>query len=205
MNARRSIIILAIMLLCSVALLQGGGERSFAIVYNGAQSGFQELQLTEKLYHLMSGHPALELINPEVCDSIRNERHEFTGRYFDKEMMVEMAELAGARYLVWIDVEESDIKKSARTWIPFVFKSHHRKCILSIRMFVVDAYSGKTVRARYYSKNKRGPAVMSYLDYDQNDPGLIQSYTEIREKFDELEVEISEEIAEELVHVAFRR
>jgi fructoselysine-6-P-deglycase FrlB-like protein len=175
------------------------------MVYNGAQTGFQELQLTEKIYHQMAGHPAVELINPEVCDSIRNEHSEFAGRYFDRDLMVEMAELAGARYLVWINVEESDIRKSARTWIPYIFRSHHRKCVLSIRMFVVDAFNGKTVLARYYSKNKRGPAVMSYLDYDPDDPGLIQSYSEVREKFNELEEEISEEIAEELVHVVYRR
>ncbi|MFH1891340.1 MAG: hypothetical protein ABIK83_01495 [Candidatus Zixiibacteriota bacterium] len=180
-------------------------DQSFAICFQGAEEGFQELQLPDRIYSRIVGFPGIGIATPEATEAALKENPFPETRYFVPDAMINLAGTVGVRYLIWLKVEKADTQKSAHTFIPYVFRSQHRKYILGVRMYVVDSFVGETVAAEYFEANRRGPAVMSYLDYDENDPGLVQNYTSVRAKFVEMAEEISDKIAEEIMKVAHNR
>jgi hypothetical protein len=196
---------IALPLMLTLCASVASGEKTFAFCVNGPETGFLESELESKLYHNIIAHPQVDLVNPDTRDSVLKKHPEFAVAYFDPDMMRQLAGFLGSRYVVWIAVEESDIRQSSRTWIPYVFKSYHRKCVLGVRLYVIDSYSGETIVARYYEEDKPGPSVLSHLDFDPNDAGLMESYSEVELKFRELEDDISEKITEELIELAESR
>jgi hypothetical protein len=119
--------------------------------------------------------------------------------------MAEMAYAMGVRYMIWLKVEKAGVRQTEHTIIPYVFTSHHRQYVLGVRMFVFDSFSKKTVASEYFEAKKGGASVLTYLDPDPNDPGLMQKYSLVKGKFDEMEEEISEKIVKSIVKVAHRR
>lgn len=72
-------------------------------------------------------------------------------------------------------------------------------------MFVLDSFSKKTVASEYFEARKGGASVLTYLDPDPNDPGLMQKYSMVKGKFEEMEEEISKKVVKSIVKVAHRR
>jgi len=201
----RSVSIVLIILVAVSNLAYADRDQSFAICFQGADEGFQELQLPDRIYSRIVGFPGIGIATPEATEAALKENPLPETKYFVPDLMVDLAGAVGVRYLVWLKVEKADTQKSAHTFIPYVFRSHHRKYVLGVRMYVVDSFAGETVAAEYFEADRKGPAVMSYLDYDENDPGLVQKYTSVRAKFAEMEEEISNKIADEIMKVAHSR
>lgn len=183
----------------------GGQETTFALYVRAAETQFQELDLHDKLYNHLLRYPVLDLAVPGEVDSVFSENPEFVGRHFRPERMTNAASMLGSRYLVWISIEEAGIKESEHTIIPYLFKSHHRHCVLGVRMFVVDSHTQETVATQFYESKKKLADAMSSLDFDSNDPGLFKKYSIVKGKFDELEAEISEKIIGELLTFSDKR
>lgn len=200
----RALSIAAVLILLGSSAL-AISDNSVAFCFRSCATFYHQSALTEKVYDRLVSNPRMNLARPELCDSILQKNTAFGSDRFDPALMTEMAVASNSRYLVWLRVEEAGIRKSARTYIPYVFRSHHRKYVLCIRMFVLDSYSGKTVETRRYESTKKGPAIMSYMDYDPNDPGLIQSYPELGLRFAEMEDEIADLIATDIEQAVRRR
>lgn len=198
----RSAVIVLIALVLMAGLAYADSDKSFAVCFKGADQGFQELQLPDRIYTKVVGFPGVEIATPDATESALKEQPSLSDKYFVPKEMVDLAGAVGVRYVVWLKVEKADTQKSAHTFIPYVFRSQHRKYVLGVRMYVVDSFAGETVAAEYFEADRKGPEVMSYLDFDENDPELSQKYSSVRAKFLEMEDEISDKIADEIMKVA---
>jgi len=202
---RWNIAIFYILILLAPTSAIAGNEKTFAICYKSTENGFGKLKLPDRIYDRLAGYQKIRIVTPERSDSVMKKHPRFASDFYEPDLMMEMAYTLGVRYLVWLKVEKAMVKQSAHTIIPYVFRSYHRKYILGVRIFVVDSYNKKTVFSDYFETSSRGPAVISYLDYDPNDPGLAQKYSLVREKYNKMEEEIADRIVRQIEKVAHRR
>jgi len=124
--------------------------------------------------------------------------------YVPKSMSNLASEL-GVRYVVWMKVENAGAEQKNYTLVPYVFQSHHKKYKVAVRYYIFDSMSGKTVASSLIETKKNGPAALSYMDIDKNDPKLFEPYSRVRGVFSEMEQEISDKIALEIVKLSHRR
>ena len=197
-------IILTIVLLSAVDCI-ASEERTFGICFRTASSGFQELELPNEVCDRLAGHPRIKVALPERSDSLMHESARFNAEHYEPDLMAEMAYALGVRYLIWLKVEKAGVKQTEHTIIPYVFHSHHRRYVLGVRMFVLDSFNMKTVASEYFESKKGGASALTYLDPDPNDPGLMQKYSLVKDKFDEMEKEISDKVVKSVVKVAHLR
>jgi hypothetical protein len=202
---RSSIGIILITLSLSAVDCIATEERTFGICFRIASSGFQELELPNEVYDRLAGHPRIQVVLPQRSDSLQHEFARFNTQYYEPDLMAEMAHAMGVRYLIWLKVEKAGVRQTEHTIIPYVFHSYHRRYVLGVRMFVLDSFNKKTVASEYFESKKGGASALTYLDPDPNDPGLMQKYSLVKGKFDEMEEEISEEVAKSIVKVAHLR
>jgi hypothetical protein len=201
---RASIIVtLLIAALCATAMADG--EKTFGICFNQTKGGFQELNLPDRIYGKVVGFGDIRIATPARTDAALKEDKRFISDYYEPELMSQLAQAVGVRYIVWLKVEEADARKSAHTYIPYVFRSQHRKYVLGVRMYVIDSFDGSTVESQYFETERKGPAVLNYMDFDANDPGLSQPYTALKGTFAEMEDEIADLIADAMLKVAHNR
>jgi len=179
--------------------------RSYAVCLRYADVSFSELEIDEKIYNRVVGNPRVQITPPGFVDSVLVERKDFASDIYIPELMTELAYSMNVRYLVWLKVEEAGVEQSNHTLVPYLFRSHHKKYRMGVRMFVLDVESGKTVVSEYFEVKRKGPSALSCLDYDDNDPKLFQKYSEVSRTFDELEEEISDKVAYEMLKLTHRR
>jgi hypothetical protein len=180
-------------------------ERTFGICFRTASSGFQDLELPGEVYDGLAGHPRIRVALPQRSDSLMHEHARFNAEHYEPDLMAEMAYAMGVRYLIWLKVEKAGVRQTQHTIIPYLFHSHHRGYVLGVRMFVLDSFNKKTVASEYFESKKGGASALTYLDRDPNDPGLMQKYSLVKGKFDEMEEEISEKVVKSIVKVAHLR
>lgn len=202
---RSSIGIVLIILSLSAVDCIASEERTFGICFRTASSGFQELELPNEVYDRLAGHPRIQVALPQRGDSLMHENARFNTDHYEPDLMAEMAYEMGVRYMIWLKVEKAGVRQTEHTIIPYVFTSYHRQYVLGVRMFVLDSFSKKTVASEYFEARKGGASVLTYLDPDPNDPGLMQKYSMVKGKFEEMEEEISKKVVKSIVKVAHRR
>jgi hypothetical protein len=200
-----TILIPLVLLLLAQSTGLAENESRFAICFEAGQAEFQELELPYRIYDRLVGLPGLSVELPHHSDSIRHKDSRFDLDHYEPNMMREMAHALDVRYLIWLKVEEAGIRQTDRTILPYVFRSHQRRFLLGVQMFVLDALNGKTVFSDHLESTRSGPSALSYLDFDSNDPGLAQKYSRVKSKFGEMESELSEKIAENIVRISSRR
>jgi hypothetical protein len=194
---------LLIAALCAVAVADD--ERTFGICFNQTKDGFQELNLADRIYGKIVGFHDIRIATPARTDAALRDNEQLVSDYYEPALMTQLAQAVGVRYMVWLKVEEAHARKSAHTYIPYVVRSQHRKYVLGVRIYVIDSFDGTTVKSQYFEAERKGPAVMNYLDFDTNDPGLSQPYCAIKDTFGQLEDEIAEQIADTMFKVAYNR
>jgi len=201
----RTILIAVLLISAMCAAVSANGEKTFGICYNQTLDGFQELNLPDRVYGKVVGFHNIRIATPSRTAAVLKENEHLVSDYYEPELMTELAQAVGVRYIVWLRVEEADARKSAHTYIPYVFRSQHRKYVLRVRMYIIDSYDGTTVESQYLEAERKGPAVMNYLDFDANDPGLSQPYTALKATFGEMEGEIADLIADAMFKMAYNR
>ncbi len=197
-------VVLAVLSLLAASGI-ASGEPTFAICFRPSQAEFQELELSGEIYEKLVGQPEMEVFLPERVDSVLRESPRLNLDSYEPDMLTDLAAQVGARYLIWLKVKKAGIEQANRTLIPYVFRSHHRRYVLGIQMFILDSYSGKTVLSEYFESHRSGPCALSYLDFDSNNPDLIQKYSVVKGEFEEMEQELSERISRRVVKTVLHR
>lgn len=206
MNSRSLLLIacLIAVFLCG-ASNAGASQRSYGLCLRYAEVTFHDLELEERIYNRVVANPRVRITPPGVVDSMIREFDRYGSDIYVPEIMTELANSIDVRYLVWLKVEKAGVVQDDHTLVPYLFRSHSRKYRMEVRMFVLDVKSGKTVVSEYFDAKKDGPSALSYLDYDESDPKLFNSYSKVARAFDEMEEEISDKIAFEMLKLTHRR
>jgi hypothetical protein len=205
LNLKRICLLAFVLLVCGQApTLASGAPVALHVI--APESGFTDLDLENRLGHIISGLRGYQLIRDDNIESWISEGRRAVEINYSKELQTELADRFNARYLVWVRVLKAETFIKSGTLLPFLFKSHKRKFQIEVELRIIDSKKDGIILSKRFTETLNGSRALAYLDLDaSNEPALMAAYPEVSRNFRELEERMAVKIAKELLRVTRKR
>lgn len=205
LDLKRICLLVFALLICGQALALASGT-PVALHVIAPESGFTELDLENRLGHIISGLRGYQLVWDNNIKAWISEGNRATEINYSRELQTELTDRFNARYLVWVRVLKAETFIKSGTLLPFLFKSHKRKFQIEVELRIIDSKKDGIILSKRFTETLNGSRALSYLDLDaSNEPALMAAYPEVSRNFRELEERMAVKIAKELLRVTRNR
>ena len=188
---------LAITIIVITCVTSNAFATEFMLEVQGPERGYLDHNLETRLEFILSGINGFDLVlNGHARDP-------YAPVDYDLKARIRRAVDNNVRYIVLIDVVEADSKIKSSTLIPAVFKAHKRKYRFEAEVRVIDSKLERIVSSERFSTSRNGSRALAYLDLDASaEPALAISHPRQITIFADMEAEVAEKIAENLIEFA---
>jgi hypothetical protein len=206
MHKNIRILCLAVLLGIAFSPVLSAADNTIVLHVIGPESGYVELQLEDKLGHILSGLRDYELLWANDIKDWLDEENRRDRILYSRELQMDLADRFDAGYIIWVRVLDADSYIKSGTLVPFVFKSHKRKFRIETEYRIIDSRTGKVLTSKKLKENSSGSRSLAYLDLDAyNEPALMSSYPDQLRAFSDLEDRVAEKITKQFLKVTKNR
>ena len=206
MHNLKRIWLVAFVVFCCIQAQALASGAPVALHVIAPEEGYTDLNLENRLGHIISGLHGYQLIWDNNIETWMREDSRALEINYSKELQTELAERFQARYLVWVKVLRAETYIKSGTLLPFLFKSHKRKFQIEVELRIIDSQKDGIILSKRFTETLNGSRALAYLDLDaSNEPGLMAAYPEVSRNFRELEERMANMIAKELLRVTRKR
>jgi hypothetical protein len=205
LKLKRICLLTCMLVVCIQASLAAAGT-PVALHVIAPEGGFTDLDLQNRLGHIISGLRGYQLIWDDNIESWISEGRRAMEINYSRELQTELADRFQARYLVWVKVLKAETFIKSGTLLPFLFKAHKRKFQIEVELRIIDSKKDGIILSKKFSETLNGSRALAYLDLDEtNEPALMAAYPEVSRNFRELEERMAVKIVKELLRVTRNR